>query len=101
MVRHTRCFTWTWKWHHRETGDIYPPGPDATGGRYWVVPDPPPGIPYVLRYKTDAYAVEFEREYCPGMIQEIFEAQSMHRVCVGSASRRMGLMGSSHSMQRP
>ena len=52
-------------WHHRETGDVYPPGPDATGGRYWLVPDPPEGIPYVLRYKTDAYAVEFEREYCP------------------------------------
>jgi hypothetical protein len=37
-------------WHHRESGDNYPPGPDGSGGRYWPVPDPPPGMPYVLRY---------------------------------------------------
>lgn len=53
------------KWHHRESGDIYPPGPEATGGRYWLVPEPPEGIPYVLRYKTGAYAVEFLSEFCP------------------------------------
>lgn len=52
-------------WHHRESGDIYAAGPDASGGRYWLVPEPPAGIPYVLRYKTDTYAVEFEREFCP------------------------------------
>ena len=25
------------EWHHQETGDVYPPGPDASGGRYWLV----------------------------------------------------------------
>ena len=57
-------------WHHRETGDIYPPGPDASGGRYWVVPEPPAGYPYVPRYRTDTYVVEFEglvsANPCPG-----------------------------------
>ncbi len=52
------------EWHHREIGDVYPPGPDASGGRYWVVPEPPAGFPYVPRYKTDSYAVEFIRETC-------------------------------------
>ena len=46
------------EWHHRETGDVYPPGPHASGGRYWIVPDPPPGLPYVPRYKTDTYVVD-------------------------------------------
>ena len=40
-------------------------GPDASGGRYWVVPEPPDGFPYVPRYKTDTYAVEFVRNTCP------------------------------------
>ena len=53
------------EWHHRETGDVYAPGPDASGGRYWVVPNPPDGFPYVPRYKTDTYAVEFVAEVCP------------------------------------
>ncbi|MEM8817618.1 MAG: hypothetical protein AAGE85_17495 [Pseudomonadota bacterium] len=53
------------EWHHRESGDVYPPGPDASGGRYWVVQDPPDGVPYVPRYKTDTYAVEFAGEICP------------------------------------
>lgn len=53
------------EWHHRESGDVYPPGPDASGGRYWVVPNPPDGYPNVPRYKTDTYAVEFEPFYCP------------------------------------
>lgn len=52
------------EWHHIESGDIYPPGPDASGGRYWVVPDPPTGFPYVPRYKTDTYAVEFVGDTC-------------------------------------
>ena len=52
------------QWHHRESGDVYPPGPDASGGRYWVVPKPPDGFPYVLRYQTDPYAVEFVRDVC-------------------------------------
>ncbi|MGI9236107.1 MAG: hypothetical protein ACR2QZ_01835 [Woeseiaceae bacterium] len=53
------------EWHHRESGDVYPPGPDASGGRYWVVPNPPDGYPYVPRYKTDSYAVEFDTHFCP------------------------------------
>ena len=47
------------EWHHRESGDIYLPGPDASGGRYWIVPEPPSGIPYVPRYQTDTYVVDF------------------------------------------
>ncbi len=53
------------EWHHQELGDVYPPGPDASGGRYWVVPNPPDGFPYVPRYKTDTYAVEFIEGVCP------------------------------------
>lgn len=53
------------EWRHRESGDVYPPGPDASGGRYWVVPNPPEGFPYVPRYKTDTYAVEFVEDICP------------------------------------
>ncbi len=53
------------EWHHRESGDVYPPGPDASGGRYWVVNDPPQGYPYVPRYQTDTYAVEFDQGICP------------------------------------
>ncbi len=53
------------EWHHRESGDVYPPGPDASGGRYWLVREPPAGVPYVLRYKTDTYAVEFTKGVCP------------------------------------
>lgn len=53
------------EWHHRESGDLYPAGPDASGGRYWIVPDPPDGFPYVPRYKTDTYAVEFIAGVCP------------------------------------
>lgn len=47
------------EWHHRESGDVYPAGPDASGGRFWIVPDPPPGLPYVPRYQTDSYLVDF------------------------------------------
>ena len=59
--------TWTIdvEWRHRESGDVYPPGPDGSGGRYWVIPEPPPGVPYVPRYKTDTYAVEFVTDTCP------------------------------------
>ena len=53
------------EWHHLGLGDVYPPGPDASGGRYWIVNDPPAGFPYVPRYQTDAYAVEFEPSVCP------------------------------------
>ena len=53
------------EWHHLETGDIYAAGPDASGGRYWVVRNPPPGFPYVPRYKTDTYTIEFIADLCP------------------------------------
>lgn len=53
------------EWLHEETGDVYPPGPDASGGRYWVVPNPPDGIPNVPIYKTDSYVVEFGHDVCP------------------------------------
>jgi hypothetical protein len=53
------------EWHHHESGDVYPPGPDASGGRYWLVPNPPEGFPNVPRYQTDTYAVEFLRGVCP------------------------------------
>jgi len=54
------------EWHHIESGDVYPPGPDASGGRYWIVSNPPDGVPYVPRYQTDTYAVEITRDICPG-----------------------------------
>lgn len=53
------------EWLHEGLGDVYPPGPDASGGRYWIVNNPPAGFPYVPRYKTDTYAVEFVDGYCP------------------------------------
>lgn len=52
------------EWHHLGQGDIYPPGPDASGGRYWVNNNPPEGFPYVAKYKTDTYAVEFIADTC-------------------------------------
>ena len=54
------------EWHHNETGDVYPPGPDASGGRYWLAIDPPPGIPYVPQYRTDTYIVSTLLEDCSG-----------------------------------
>lgn len=53
------------EWHHLGTDDVYPGGPDQSGGRYWVVPRPPQGFPYVPRYQTDTYAVEFVQGTCP------------------------------------
>jgi hypothetical protein len=52
------------EWHHLGLGDVYPPGPDASGGRYWIVSDPPEGFPYVARYQTDSYVVEFQPGVC-------------------------------------
>lgn len=52
------------EWHHLGQGDIYPPGPEASGGRYWVADNPPEGFPYVAKYKTDTYAVEFIMDTC-------------------------------------
>lgn len=52
-------------WVHNENGDIYPPGPDASGGRYWIAENPPENFPHVPRYKTDNYVVEFVPEFCP------------------------------------
>lgn len=51
-------------WLHHESGDIYAAGPDENGGRYWVVRHPPEGFPYVPRYQTDTYLVEFSGETC-------------------------------------
>ena len=55
--------------HLQELGDIYPPGPDASGGRYWVVPNAPDGFPYVPRYQMDTYTVEFIEGICPKLQQ--------------------------------
>ena len=52
------------EWHHLESGDVYPAGPDASGGRYWIVPNPPEGFPNVPRYQTDTYSVEFIPTLC-------------------------------------
>ncbi len=52
------------EWHHLGQGDIYPPGPDASGGRYWVTTNPPESFPYVPRYKTDTYAIEYVADTC-------------------------------------
>lgn len=52
------------EWHHDALGDVYEPGPDGSGGRFWVVPNPPPGFPYVPRYQTDTYVVDFLLEAC-------------------------------------
>lgn len=53
-------------WLHHESGDIYAAGPDGSGGRYWIVGNPPEGFPYVPRYQTDTYLVEFVGEACAG-----------------------------------
>lgn len=53
------------EWHHNESGDVYPPGPDASGGRYWLVTDPPPDVPYVPQYRTDTYLVSTLLDACP------------------------------------
>lgn len=53
------------EWKHNEAGDIYPPGPDASGGRYWITETATPGLPRIVRYKTDSYVVEFVPKYCP------------------------------------
>lgn len=53
------------EWHHIESGDVYPPGPDASGGRYWLVADPPDNYPYVPQYRTDSYLVSTLLDACP------------------------------------
>ena len=53
------------EWHHIESGDVYPPGPDASGGRFWLVPDPPNNYPYGPQYRTDTYLVSTLMEKCP------------------------------------
>lgn len=52
------------RWLHHESGDIYQPGPDAAGGRYWLSSSQPKGLPRVLAYKTDSYAIEFTPMTC-------------------------------------
>jgi len=56
------------EWHHNELGDVYLPGPNESGGRYSIVQNPPAGVPYVLRYQTDTYVVEFKPDICPALI---------------------------------
>ncbi len=53
------------EWHHNESGDVYAPGPDGSGGRYWLVPDPPEDMPYVVQYKTDSYFITVLSDSCP------------------------------------
>lgn len=53
------------KWLHEQSGDIYPAGPDASGGRYWITKEATTGLPRVIRYKTDSYAIEFLPSICP------------------------------------
>jgi len=52
-------------WIHNEIGDVYPAGPDASGGRYWITEQSRTDLPRVLRYKTDTYAIEFLPQFCP------------------------------------
>ena len=52
------------EWRH-ENGDVYPAGPDASGGRYWLLEDAAEDLPRVIRYKTDSYAVEYLTKFCP------------------------------------
>lgn len=53
------------EWHHNESGDVYAPGPDGSGGRFWIVSDPPDGMPYVPQYQTDSYLVTTLADHCP------------------------------------
>lgn len=52
------------RWLHHESGDIYEPGPDGSGGRYWLLTTPQTDLPRVLAYKTDTYAIEFSPMTC-------------------------------------
>ena len=52
------------EWHHIESGDVYQPGPNGSGGRFWIVRNPPSGFPYVPKYQTDTYAVEYVADRC-------------------------------------
>ena len=51
-------------WKHLESGDIYAPGPNETGGQYWVLSNASDHLPHVIRYKTDSYAIEFTPLTC-------------------------------------
>jgi|GEM_PF-2839872 len=51
-------------WFHFESGDTYEPGPNGSGGRYWLLTSPETGLPRVLAYKTDTYAIEFSPKTC-------------------------------------
>lgn len=58
------------QWLHDEIGDVYPAGPDASGGRYWITEKEEQGLPRILRYKTDVYVIEHSPEFCLGNTQE-------------------------------
>lgn len=51
-------------WLHHESGDVYEPGPDSSGGRYWLRASNRTDLPRVLAYKTDTYAVEYSPMTC-------------------------------------
>ncbi|WP_164118112.1 hypothetical protein [Sphingorhabdus sp. Alg239-R122] len=53
------------KWLHEQIGDVYPPGPNASGGRYWITKNKVRNFPRVIRYQTDSYAIEFLPKTCP------------------------------------
>ena len=52
-------------WVHNEIGDVYPAGPNASGGRYWITVEAQSKLPRVIRYKTDTYVVEYVPRFCP------------------------------------
>lgn len=51
-------------WLHHESGDVYEPGPNASGGRYWFLTSPDDTLPRVVAYKTDTYAIEIAPMTC-------------------------------------
>lgn len=45
-------------WKDLASGDVSPGGADASGGAYYVLPNPPEGMPYVPRYVNDSVRIE-------------------------------------------
>ncbi len=66
------------KWHHEQSGDIYPAGPDASGGRYWITREAHPDLPRIIRYQTDSYAIEYLPNTCPA-VEEKTEPSSSNQ----------------------
>ncbi|MEP2989920.1 MAG: hypothetical protein ABJN65_05120 [Parasphingorhabdus sp.] len=59
------------KWLHDQSGDIYPPGPQNSGGRYWITNVQHQTLPRVIRYQTDSYAIEYLQGTCPVPSKEV------------------------------